>query len=510
MVEVNSQLVFLVAVVAISFGVYNKLQRNAEDIAFVKQELSELEERLRSLPKPSETLKNSDERPVALIGGISISPDDPVHLSHVEAVFRRLGYRTILSVDNFLSSGLKDFDVFWNHEYPFSNSKLRPLVENPKAKQKVNHVPGSGYYSSKVQLATANLSLGVPLAFRLPDQKAEFIKYSKENPSIQWVQKSNAHRNIKVLLPDQINLDKPETFVQKFVEDPLLIDNKKFDIGIYTVITSISPLRVYIYEGDALIRFCGKEYEPFDPEDVDRYVVGDDYTPVWEMPSLKELYNERKFTFKSTLNFYLKKIGKHPEIIWTQIREIIRQVFESQNSNMISAAKNYKNLRSYFELSRFDFVVDTNLNVYLMEANMSPNLSTGHFIQNRLLYEQVIFNILSLIGLANRVDSDLGEEAEEMLVSDRDVYLGLPECEEEKCSSCEKSKLELCRLCPHCLTDDFRKTLKATFLEQLNRQQMRRLFPRNPDDEQQPQRPEDKILSLWFREKCKANKVFCD
>ena len=108
------------------------------------------------------------------------------------------------------------------------------------------------------------------------------------------------------------------------------------------MITSISPLRVYIYEGDALIRFCAKEYEPFDPEDVDRYVVGDDYTPVWEMPSLKDLYNEKRLTFKLTLNSYLKSVGKHPEIIWTQIREIIRQVFESQHSNLISAAKNYR------------------------------------------------------------------------------------------------------------------------------------------------------------------------
>ncbi len=40
-------------------------------------------------------------------------------------------------------------------------------------------------------------------------------------------------------------------------------------------------------------------------------------------------------------------------------------------------------------LFRFDFVLDSKLNLYLMEANMSPNLSTGHFTLNRLLYEQV-------------------------------------------------------------------------------------------------------------------------
>lgn len=59
--------------------------------------------------------------------------------------------------------------------------------------------------------------------------------------------------------------------------------DRKFDIGIYTVITSIIPLRVYIYDGDALLRFCPVDYLPFDPAILDKYVVGDDYTPIWQV-----------------------------------------------------------------------------------------------------------------------------------------------------------------------------------------------------------------------------------
>ena len=51
-----------------------------------------------------------------------------------------------------------------------------------------------------------------------------------------------------------MNLDQEDTFVQEYVEDPLLVDGHKFDIGIYTILTSIDPLRVYIYDGDALLR----------------------------------------------------------------------------------------------------------------------------------------------------------------------------------------------------------------------------------------------------------------
>lgn len=63
----------------------------------------------------------------------------------------------------------------------------------------------------------------------------------------------------------------------------------------------------------------------------------------------------------------------------------------------------FQSKRNFFEMMRFDFVVDENLNVYLMEANMSPNLSSAHYPPNRLLYEQVIYNLFSLVGLAERV-----------------------------------------------------------------------------------------------------------
>lgn len=50
-------------------------------------------------------------------------------------------------------------------------------------------------------------------------------------------------------------------------------------------------------------------------------------------------------------------------------------------------------------MMRFDLIIDDDLKVYLMEANMSPNLSSAHFLQNSLLYEQVIFNLLNLVGV---------------------------------------------------------------------------------------------------------------
>ena len=35
-------------------------------------------------------------------------------------------------------------------------------------------------------------------------------------------------------------------FIQQLVADPLLIDGHKFEIGVYVVITSIDPMRLYV------------------------------------------------------------------------------------------------------------------------------------------------------------------------------------------------------------------------------------------------------------------------
>lgn len=61
--------------------------------------------------------------------------------------------------------------------------------------------------------------------------------------------------------------------------------------------------------------------------------------------------------------------------------------------------KNFEVTRNFFELVRFDFVVDETLKVFLLEVNMSPNLSPITLEFNRALYEQVVVNVLKLVGI---------------------------------------------------------------------------------------------------------------
>lgn len=317
------------------------------------------------------------------------------YLKHVFAVLERIGFVR--------GTNESDWDLLWAHDYPFRN--LYSTMINLKPHQKVNHFPGCGYITNKVDLSTSEGDY-IPKSFKIPDDRDDLMRYTKDNPDKIFVQKSNAHRGIKIEKVQDLNLTASGSFVQEFIEKPFLVDGYKFDIGIYTVITSIDPLRVYAYKGDVLFRFCPVKYYPFDPEVVDKYVVGDDYLPIWNVPSLKNYYTKLGFSMKESFDSYVRSKGKDPQKMWDDCFEAIKDVVLQKEFQIREVLKRFKGSRNFFELVRFDFMLDEDLNVFMMEANMSPNLSSAHFPPNQLLYEQVLYNLFSLIGVSQRVRKD--------------------------------------------------------------------------------------------------------
>ena len=56
-------------------------------------------------------------------------------------------------------------------------------------------------------------------------------------------------------IPERIS----NTIVQKYITNPLLVRGLKFDLRIYLLITSVDPIKLYLYE-DGLVRFATREF----------------------------------------------------------------------------------------------------------------------------------------------------------------------------------------------------------------------------------------------------------
>ena len=56
-------------------------------------------------------------------------------------------------------------------------------------------------------------------------------------------------------IPERIS----NTIVERYITNPLLVRGLKFDLRIYLLITSIDPIKLYLYE-DGLVRFATREF----------------------------------------------------------------------------------------------------------------------------------------------------------------------------------------------------------------------------------------------------------
>ncbi|OWR51325.1 hypothetical protein KGM_202721 [Danaus plexippus plexippus] len=414
-------------------------------------------------------------------------------LKHVHLVLERIGYEK--------STNKTPWTLLWSHDFPFR--ALYPNLHSLKPNQKVNHFPGTGFITNKVDLATSE-SKYIPRAFKLPRNKAEFVKYASLNKDAMFLEKHNQHRGVYLKNVTAIDSDSGESFVQEFIQRPFLVDGHKFDIGVYVVLTSVNPLRVYWYKGDVLFRYCPAKYYPFDANNLDKYVIGDDYLPTWEVPSLAQPY-ALGYSMKDAFDHYAKTKGLDTTRMWKDVQEAITEVFIKKEHHIVEALKNYPSQDNFFEMMRFDLVVDENLKVYLLEANMSPNLSSAHFPPNQLLYEQVLYNLFSLVGVASHSDIT-DNNVRNMMSSQKNIAVYSEECNSICRDDC--AVLDICKLCRPCLSTRLRSNLLNAHRENLHQGDFRRLFPPAMEPRESAGNV-TKILNeanrlqyLWYQGKC--------
>lgn len=143
------------------------------------------------------------------------------HLKHVFIVLERLGFKQTHDEYN--------WDLLWAHDYPFRT--LNFSMNKLKPHQRINHFPGCGYITNKVDLSTSESRYILP-AFKIPEQHEEFLLYTNQYSEKIFVQKSNNHRGISIKNISEISITETGSFMQEFIQRPFLIDGYKFDIGI--------------------------------------------------------------------------------------------------------------------------------------------------------------------------------------------------------------------------------------------------------------------------------------
>lgn len=250
----------------------------------------------------------------------------------VDNVLKKLGLEKIeIQVDRHTTIH-NNWNLLWSYDYhneiPINFSKVQHH-------QKINHIPGNFVMCMKDNLATNTESKYIAKAF---NNTESLKKYAKANPKARFVQKLWSNRGVELKNISDINfkLFGPgyKYFAQLYIENPLLIDGYKFDFGIYVLVSSIDPLRIYYYNKNTLIRLCIEKYNPSNYSNVDSYVISDACMFPYDLDVLSVYYNN-SYSYKDAMNAYLTKQGHDVSRIWSQVEDCIRSIVVSKENNFI-------------------------------------------------------------------------------------------------------------------------------------------------------------------------------
>ena len=150
--------------------------------------------------------------------------------------------------------------------------------------------------------------------------------------------------------------------VQKYIENPLLINGRKFDIRQWGLVTEWSPLGLWFYE-KCYLRFAVNQYDARNRSKYIHLTNNSISKKNVNFDSEQSMMNCGDFSDLLRRNF---------QVDFSHIKKQLKALTYTCLAccqETVTARKNS------FEMVGLDFMIDTNFHVWLLEANCSPDLS---------------------------------------------------------------------------------------------------------------------------------------
>ena len=457
---------------------------------------------------------------------------------------------------------IKNFDncnLIWKLVHP---NKMKILIRNIHNNQKYNHFISTFHLGRKDNLYRhfkyykrlfPQMFNYAPATYILPTDGPDFeVDYKKYKKALWIVKPVNLSRGrgihllkgeseFKYLYKKSTQLSMPQYLISRYIDRPHLLNNKKYDLRIYVLVASFTPLRIYLYN-NGLVRFATEDYQKGDLDNVYIHLTnysinknnlkykinnniqkqqceilpreetegteaeagmeGDAYLEEGDENGDENLPDDNcnKWSLIEYRNHFTK-LGQNKimEMIWAQIEAIVTKT-------VISVSKEYyKNiypskLNNSFELYGFDILIDANFRAWLMEVNVNPSLHCTSPLDLSIKTDLIsdIFNVVGVIPYNHNGNrsvynySMVNKKKEETINLDFNKYKlnkAVPQNGAKKPVKKEKEESN----------SSSKMTVKATILKNFEPENLEKKLPEYDEEYYK------KIIEMFTEEKARAN-----
>eukprot|EP00095_Tigriopus_kingsejongensis_P002212 maker-scaffold351_size199180-snap-gene-0.32 protein:Tk02212 transcript:maker-scaffold351_size199180-snap-gene-0.32-mRNA-1 annotation:"probable tubulin polyglutamylase ttll1 isoform x1" len=245
----------------------------------------------------------------------------------------------------------------------------------------------------------------IPTTFILPADYNMFVEEFRKKTQSTWIMKPcGKSQGAGIFLINKLsklkkwsresrtvfnpNLVKETYVLSRYIDNPLLMGGRKFDLRLYVLVTSFRPLKVYMFR-QGFCRFCTVKYSDSTNEIDNMYI----HLTNVSIQKHGEEYNNLHGGKLSIQNFklYLETTrGRQPtEKLFNEISWLVIHSLKAVSPIMVSD-------RHCFECYGYDIIIDDNLKPWLIEVNSSPSLSSTT-ARDRVMKYKLVNDIINIV-----------------------------------------------------------------------------------------------------------------
>ena len=268
-----------------------------------------------------------------------------------------------------------DWNLFWGWSAPGRPSSAEGTV-------RTNHFTGSEpLHGKELQAAMLRCTpeetfAGVegaraPATFVLPRDSEALVAAASKSPKAVWISKplaGSCGRGIHLIAPGASFPLHEDVLVQRYLEQPHLLDGHRYTLRIWIVVLSLDPFVVYICRR-GLTKRAATPYRQ-DSESYSDKVMHLTNSDVQKgasnglMPLLSLDEYER----------YLQREGHNYSALWDEVRTACARAVLMTRQGLLDRSAWGSANHAPFELFGFDLIIDSDLKPWVIEMNRNPDM----------------------------------------------------------------------------------------------------------------------------------------